>query len=45
MIDTRLSKVSAAEPSTIDVKGRLFPIGVNPDILTAADAPVPRKNR
>jgi 3-oxoacyl-[acyl-carrier protein] reductase len=41
VIETRLSKVGAAEHSTIDVEGRAIPIGVSRDILTAAEHAIP----
>jgi 3-oxoacyl-[acyl-carrier protein] reductase len=41
VIETRLSKVGAAEHSTIDVEGRTVPIGVSRDILTAAENAIP----
>jgi 3-oxoacyl-[acyl-carrier protein] reductase len=41
VIETRLSTVSSADRPTIDIEGRAIPIGVNRDILTAAEHAIP----
>lgn len=41
VIETRLSVVASEERTTIDVEGRQVPIGVNREILTAAEQAIP----
>ncbi|MCW3845216.1 SDR family oxidoreductase [Micromonospora yasonensis] len=41
LIKTRLTDASAAGDSTIDVRGRQIKVGVNPDLLSAAERMIP----
>lgn len=41
LIKTRLTDASAAGDSTIDVQGRQIKVGVNPDLLSAAERMIP----
>ncbi|MFG2056811.1 SDR family NAD(P)-dependent oxidoreductase [Micromonospora sp. NPDC048930] len=41
LIKTRLTEATAAGDSTIDVQGRQIKVGVNPDLLSAAERMIP----